>query len=326
VGIEEVDLILGFPAIATSGSRVSNNGVNVKLVAFGLRCGNETWSDLGRHAEINPPNLTGLCGGNTVIKLVPREGGWLKRHEGFVAQARQGGIDVLFVGDSITDGWRNQKLWQERYVPLKAADFGISADRTEHVLWRLQNGELDGIKPKVVVLMIGTNNTRSNSAPEIVEGIAAIVKEFRTRLPQSNILLLGVFPRDAQPDTPNRVKIKEINSSIARLDDAARSYGEASKHWMRVARLRVRSHFRRGGDAVVWSEGERVWRHPFQAWPARIRPDEAHQLGRVPDEIKSVVVSLFPKDASRFQTAGQSPSQVGTEEVDLILVVTSIWR
>ncbi|MBI3849170.1 MAG: GDSL family lipase [Verrucomicrobia bacterium] len=162
--------------------------------------------------------------GNTAIKPVPREAGWLKRHEGFVAQAKEGGIDVLFVGDSITDGWRNQKLWQERYVPLKAADFGISADRTEHVLWRyvlwrLQNGELDGIKPRVIVLMIGTNNTRSNSAPEIVEGIMAIVKEFRTRLPQSKILLLGIFPRDAQPNTPNRVKIKEINSSIARLDD-----------------------------------------------------------------------------------------------------------
>ena len=160
--------------------------------------------------------------GNTAIKPAPRDPGWLKRHEGFVTQAKQGGIDVLFVGDSITDGWRNQKLWQERYVPLKAADFGISGDRTEHVLWRLQNGELDGIKPKVVVLMIGTNNTRNNSAPEIVEGITAIVKEFRTRLPESKILLLGVFPRDAQPDTPNRVKIKEINSNIAKMDDGKR--------------------------------------------------------------------------------------------------------
>lgn len=157
--------------------------------------------------------------GNTAIKPVPREAGWLKRHEAFVAQAKEGGVEILFVGDSITDGWRNRALWKERYAPLKAADFGIGGDRTEHVLWRLQNGELDGIKPKVIVLMIGTNNTRNNSAPEIVEGITAIVKEFRTRLPDSKVLLLGVFPRDAQPNTPNRVKIKEINTSIAKLDD-----------------------------------------------------------------------------------------------------------
>ncbi len=87
------------------------------------------------------------------------------------------------------------------------------------MLWRLQNGELEGIKPKVIVLMIGTNNARNNSAPEIVEGITAIIKEFRIRLPDSKVLLLGVFPRDGQPNTPNRVKIKEINSSIAKLDD-----------------------------------------------------------------------------------------------------------
>jgi lysophospholipase L1-like esterase len=157
--------------------------------------------------------------GNTAIKPVPREASWLKRHEGFVAQAKEGGVEILFVGDSITDGWRNRPLWKERYVPLKAADFGISGDRTEHVLWRLQNGELEGIKPKVIVLMIGTNNARNNSAPEIVEGITAIIKEFRIRLPDSKVLLLGVFPRDGQPNTPNRVKIKEINSSIAKLDD-----------------------------------------------------------------------------------------------------------
>ena len=157
--------------------------------------------------------------GNTAVKPEPRDAGWLKRHEGFVAQAKQGGIDILFVGDSITDGWRNRQLWKDRYVPLKAADFGISGDRTEHVLWRLRNGELDGIKPKVVVLMIGTNNTGRNSAPEIVEGITAIIKEIRTDLPETKILLLGVFPRDAQPNTPNRAKIKEINSRIANLYD-----------------------------------------------------------------------------------------------------------
>ena len=82
---------------------------------------------------------------------------WIERHNGFVARARDGGVEVLFVGDSITDAWRNRGLsvWTERYAPLHAANFGIGGDRTEHVLWRLRNGELNGITPKVAVLIVG---------------------------------------------------------------------------------------------------------------------------------------------------------------------------
>ena len=83
------------------------------------------------------------------------------QHEGFVAEGQNGGIDVLFMGDSITDGWRRsgKEIWDREYVPLNAANFGIGGDRTQHVLWRLRNGEADGYQPKAVVLMIGTNNT-----------------------------------------------------------------------------------------------------------------------------------------------------------------------
>ena len=98
---------------------------------------------------------------NAATNPVPLGAGWVARHEGFVAQAKQGGIDILFMGDSITDFWRNRgsNVWNQYYAPRHAANFGISGDRTQHVLWRMDNGELDGIKPKVVVLMIGTNNT-----------------------------------------------------------------------------------------------------------------------------------------------------------------------
>ena len=157
--------------------------------------------------------------GNSAIKPVPRDTNWVHRHEGFVERAKQGGADILFMGDSITDGWRKQALWKEKYEPLKAVDFGISGDKTEHVLWRMENGECEGIKPKVIVLMIGTNNTGKNSAPEIVEGITAIVQDFRKRLPGAKILLLGVFPRAEKPDSPFRLKIKDINTAIAKLDD-----------------------------------------------------------------------------------------------------------
>jgi hypothetical protein len=94
---------------------------------------------------------------NPATVPVPRND-WIVRHEGFNAIAKKGGVDLLFVGDSITDGWAKggKAIWDTRYAPLKAANFGIGGDKTEHVLWRLKNGNLEGIKPKVVVLMIGT--------------------------------------------------------------------------------------------------------------------------------------------------------------------------
>jgi hypothetical protein len=168
-------------------------------------------------AAANP--ATAAPAGNTAIEAAPRERGWLKTHEAFVARAKKGDVDVLFMGDSITNGWRRHKIWKEKYVPLKAVDFGIGGDRTQHVLWRIEHGECDGITPKVVVLMIGTNNLGRNSAAEIVDGITAIVNEFRTRLPQSKILLLGIFPRGAKHDDPAREKIQSINRTIAKLDD-----------------------------------------------------------------------------------------------------------
>jgi lysophospholipase L1-like esterase len=161
-------------------------------------------------------------------KPVPKEGGWLKRHEGFAAEARKGGIDLLFLGDSITDAWRNagKKLFEERFLPMKAANFGISGDRTQHVLWRVQNGEFDGITPKVVMLMIGTNNIGQNNAepPEsAAAGVRAIVKEIQTRSPKTKILLLAVFPRAEKPDDPKRKAVEAVNADIAKLDDGGKT-------------------------------------------------------------------------------------------------------
>jgi alpha-mannosidase len=162
---------------------------------------------------------------NTAVIPAPRDTNWVARHEGFVKQAQQGGIDLLFMGDSITDFWRNRgiEIWNKYYAPRHAADFGISGDRTQHVLWRIEHGELDGIKPKVVVLMIGTNNTGAgkghNTPAEIVYGIADIVQEFRQKLPETKILLLSVFPRGANFGDPQRAQIALINSVLPKLDD-----------------------------------------------------------------------------------------------------------
>ena len=165
---------------------------------------------------------------NTATHPVPRDSGWIKRHEGFVQEAQKDGIDIVFMGDSITDGWRGHGLnvWNEFYAPRHAANFGIGGDRTQHVLWRIEHGELDGIHPKVVVLMIGTNNTGlednhkmpRNTVPEVAEGVQAIVNDIRARLPDSKILLLAIFPRGTLAD-PQRAQVALINTLIAKLDD-----------------------------------------------------------------------------------------------------------
>jgi lysophospholipase L1-like esterase len=156
---------------------------------------------------------------------------WKKRHERFVERAKKGEVDILFLGDSITQGWegKGKKVWAENFEPLKAANFGIGGDQTQHVLWRITEGkELEGIDPKVAVVMIGTNNAGSNSAAQIAEGIEAIVKELRRQKPKMKVLLLGVFPRAGKrPDKEAteveaanlHPKIKQINEIIAKLDD-----------------------------------------------------------------------------------------------------------
>jgi lysophospholipase L1-like esterase len=144
-----------------------------------------------------------------------------KRHLGFVEIAKKGGVDVLLLGDSITDGWRGKKAYTEHFEPLKAANFGIGGDRTQHVLWRLKNGELEGITPKVCMLMIGTNNG-GDSAEDVVAGIAAIVKEIHGKSPSTKVLLLGIFPRGEKPN-PGREKNDKVNAAIAKMDDGGKT-------------------------------------------------------------------------------------------------------
>jgi lysophospholipase L1-like esterase len=151
-----------------------------------------------------------------------KDKGAVQRHEKFLEIAKKGDVDVLFLGDSITQGWEGagKEAWKKNFEPLKAANFGIGGDQTQHVLWRITEGkELEGIKPKVAVLMIGTNNTGGYDAEQIADGITAIVAELRKQKPEMHVLLLGVFPRSEQPDTAVRQKINGVNERIAKLDD-----------------------------------------------------------------------------------------------------------
>ena len=143
------------------------------------------------------------------------------RHEGFVALAKQGNIDLLLHGDSITDWWQldaNQPMFDKYFGNIRTANFAVAGDTTQGVLWGLRNGEGQGFQPKAVMLMIGTNNTGQYTGSEIAEGVGAVVMELRRNFPSAKILLLAIFPR-ALPGDPVRDKIAEVNRIISRLDD-----------------------------------------------------------------------------------------------------------
>ncbi len=154
--------------------------------------------------------------------IVPSlSGGFVTHFNQNVEIAKAGDIDVVFQGDSITDLWDNtgQPVLEKYFGGVKVANFGISGDTTQGVLYRQKNGEGQGFSPKAVMLMIGTNNTGRNSPEEIAEGIGAVVLEMRHDYPDAKILLLGVFPRSASASDPIRGTIKEINGIIAKLND-----------------------------------------------------------------------------------------------------------
>ena len=201
------------------------------------------------------------------------DAGWLKRHEGFVEIAKKGGVDVLFMGDSITDGWRGKNgkaVWDKNFAPLQAANFGIGGDRTQHVLWRIQNGELDGIKPKVAVLMIGTNNSGSDSAAQIAEGVTAIVKTIHEKSPTTKVLLLAVFPRGKTIPNSQNDKLIEVNKTIAKLDD-----GKTVKY------LDIGSKFLKEGQLPkeIMPDYLHLSEAGYQIWADAITPTLRQMLG-----------------------------------------------
>lgn len=146
---------------------------------------------------------------------------WMPRHEQVLERIRQGNVDLIMLGDSITHGWeKNGKdLWDQYYASRNAVNMGFGGDRTQHVLWRLQNGEVDDIKPKLAVLMIGTNNSNDDPAEEIADGIKAVCAEIRARLPETKILVLAIFPRGMG----NRDQRKLIENGATYNDQWARN-------------------------------------------------------------------------------------------------------
>jgi lysophospholipase L1-like esterase len=203
----------------------------------------------------------------------------MARHDEFLVVAKKGDSDCLLMGDSITDWWRRagQPVYEKNFGSFKCANFGISGDRTQGVLWRMENGELDGYTPKVMMLMIGTNNlgggrNPGNTPTEIADAIRAIVVKFRDKFPQSKELLLGIFPRGATAAAPQREPIKQINALIARLDD-----GKFVRY------LDIGSKFLEpdGSIAVTtMADGLHPTEHGYEIWAAAVMPLFNEMMGR----------------------------------------------
>ena len=123
----------------------------------------------------------------------------MTRHQAILDRVAKGNVDLLMIGDSITQGWESsgKETWAKYYASRNAVNLGFGGDRTEHLLWRLQNGEIEHIKPKLAVVMIGTNNSGGDqfTAEQIADGIKAVVCTLRTKLPETKVLILAIFPR-----------------------------------------------------------------------------------------------------------------------------------
>lgn len=150
-------------------------------------------------------------------------GEWERMHERLAAKAKAEQPRIVFLGDSITQGW-DSGIWREKWAPLGAVNLGIGGDQTQQILWRIENGALDDISPRLIVLLIGINNLWSMewSADEVAAGIRRIVEQIEVKCPAARVLLLGILPAQIQPDAPLRLLLQEVNEHIARLDDGRR--------------------------------------------------------------------------------------------------------
>ncbi|MCE0499006.1 MAG: GDSL-type esterase/lipase family protein [Methylacidiphilales bacterium] len=188
----------------------------ILFAIFGLTLSSVAFAD----GTISWPPPTPPPGTNPAVFPVPRLD-WLQHFQKNLDQAKKmAAVDLVFDGDSITDFWQTtgKDVWSQHYAKLNAIDFGISGDQTQHLLWRLQNGQVDGLHPKLIVLLIGTNNI-GYASDQVVEGIKAIIGEYQKRCPDAAILLQGIFPRGETADNPARLKIKAINQTLAPLAD-----------------------------------------------------------------------------------------------------------
>jgi cephalosporin-C deacetylase-like acetyl esterase/lysophospholipase L1-like esterase len=206
-------------------------------------------------------------------------------HEQLLAKRKAGQIDVYFMGDSITRRWgasdeQYQELlanWKANFTGWNAADFGWGADKTQHMLWRLQNGELDGVNPKIVVLMAGTNNVGRATplgdaearAAEVARGVTAVAREIRKRAPQATLVITGMTPRN--DNIAVMPIINDANQQIARLAD-----GKSTRYININAEMADKDGWLHDGMSM---DGLHLTPKSYQLWANALKPVFTEVLG-----------------------------------------------
>lgn len=143
----------------------------------------------------------------------------VERFEAIKREAEARSHPIAFLGDSLTRKW-DRSLWDQHFARLDALNAGVNGDRTEHLLWRIEHGNLAGQKPELVLVLIGTNDIGRNQPPEIIaEGVREILVALRAQLPTSRILLLGVLPRTESPGSERRRQVAAVNQLIRTCAD-----------------------------------------------------------------------------------------------------------
>jgi len=197
----------------------------------------------------------------------------LRRHAELNEIARRGDIDLVFLGDSITELWAEagREVWNKYYGRRKAANFGMGGDRTQHVLWRIEHGNFDGIHPKAIVLLIGGNNSRHNTPQEIADGVKAVVQKLREKVPESKILLLAIFPSGERPEDPQRVTAMAANAIFQKVADG---------RMIRYLDIGDRFTNRDGTiSRIIMPDFEHLSPSGFALWAAAIEPVLKELLG-----------------------------------------------
>ncbi len=255
------------------------------------------------------------------------------RHDGFLTVAKAGGVDLLFTGDSITDGWRaeGKSIWDKYFAPLKAANFGISGDRTEHVIWRLRHGELEGIQPKLVVLMIGTNN--GDSAEDVALGIKTIIHDINQRSPVSKILLLGIFPRGEKPS--GRERNDQVNKIISAYADNRRivyqdigqsfltADGTLGKDIMPDALHPNAKGYQIWADAIIDTVKKMLQEDPSRLVPNFTKPATIAKVAKLEEVIVSGKVGTGAKSLEKLLT---DKNEKTAEAATASMAVVTAWK
>jgi alkaline phosphatase D len=275
------------------GNAAKDEGVKTAAVSFD-KAENYSYALLAADSYEKPPRLvatlksansgelfqvelgSGALASNAAVVPAAREPGpAAERTNTVLARAKSAKYDLVFLGDSITEGWETagKDVWAEHYGKRKAVALGVGGDRTQHVLWRLDHGQLEGMDPKLVVVMIGTNNSngKEHTSAEIAQGIEAVVRSVRAKAPKAKVLLLAVFPRGEKP-----------SEQRAKNDEASHLAADAVADGKDVVFLDISNAFL-GKDKMLSKEVMPDYLHPnakgYEIWAGAIEPKVKEMLG-----------------------------------------------